>query len=536
MDVTSLKQVQPLTKTNILVVDDRPDGLLAMEAVLACEQYNLFKASSGHDAMRYALFNDFAVILLDVQMPELDGFQTASLLRENYRSKDTPIIFVTAINKELRHINQGYESGAVDYIFKPFDPFILKSKVNIFVDLFEKNQQIKQQAVQLRHLEQQEKERQISELRQENERSYAHLADSVPHKIVKVQSSGAVQYFNQRWLDYTGFKTDINWDLLIHPRDRRKFLALWLRLRYRNVKNGEVEIRLRSAQDNIYRWHLVKLVPDMKNEEVVSWIVSCTDIDNLKRAEESFKALSQELSRSNKELEEYAYVASHDLKEPLHVVSSFVYLLEKRFQPKLDDYEKQYLKFIKEGVNQAQRLIKDLLEYSRIGKEKSVEEVDISSVLTETFNNIKTIIDESGADIKCGSMPKITANYLEMVQLFQNLIVNAIKYRSNKPLEIQIYANRQDDGWGFSVRDNGIGIDPQFKERIFDMFQRLHAKTEYSGTGIGLAICKKIVEKYGGKIWIDSKLGEGATFFFFLKSSPVSHESVEKTVLLNHIR
>src|ERR1700691_3321831 len=181
---------EPLTRTNILVVDDRPDGLLALEAVLSCDQYNLFKASSGQEALRYSLFNDFAVILLDVQMPELDGFETAQLLRENYRSQDTPIIFVTAINKEIRHINQGYESGAVDYIFKPFDPFILKSKVNIFVDLFEKNLQIERQAALLRHIESLEKERQISEIEQEGNRSYAFLADAAPHSIIKVDPSG----------------------------------------------------------------------------------------------------------------------------------------------------------------------------------------------------------------------------------------------------------------------------------------------------------------------------------------------------------
>jgi len=192
-------EIQPLTRTaNILVVDDRADGLLAMEAVLSCDQYNLFKASSGQEALRQALFNDFAVILLDVQMPEMDGFQTANLLRENYRSKHTPIIFVTAINKEVRHINQGYENGAVDYIFKPFDPLILKSKVNIFVDLFEKNLQIKRQTAFIRQKELQEKEKQISEIRQESLRSYTHLADAVPHSIVKVQPSGEVEYFNHQ--------------------------------------------------------------------------------------------------------------------------------------------------------------------------------------------------------------------------------------------------------------------------------------------------------------------------------------------------
>jgi PAS domain S-box-containing protein len=507
------------TRTNVLVVDDRPDGLLALEAVLACDEYHLFKASSGHEALSQVLFNDFAVILLDVQMPELDGFETAKLLRENQRSKDTPIIFVTAINKEMRHINQGYESGAVDYIFKPFDPFVLKSKVNVFVDLFQKNLQIREQAELLRQIEAQEKERQIHELQQEGLRSYAQLADAVPHSIVKVRPSGQIEYFNKRWLDLTGFSSEIDWDFIVHPKDRRKLLALWSRVRRGRRQAFEVELRLRNVKDRLFRWHLVRIVPEIKNGENVSWIASLTDIDSLKRAEQSFKTLSQELNRSNKELEEYAYVASHDLKEPLHVVSSFVYLLEKRFQPKLDEHEKQYLKFIKEGVTQAQRLIKDLLEYSLAGRRKSFEEVDVSCVLTEVFANLKIAIEEACCIIQYDPMPKIMANHLGMVQVFQNLIINAIKYRSDRPLEIRINAKSDDDQWIFSVKDNGIGIEAPYQERVFDMFQRLHAKTEYSGTGIGLAICKRIVENHGGKIWVASTHGEGTTFYFTIKQN-----------------
>jgi len=505
------------TRTNILVVDDRPDGLLALEAVLSCEKYNLFKAASGQEAVEYALFNDFAVILLDVQMPELDGFETAKLIRQNYRSKGTPIIFVTAISKEIRHINQGYESGAVDYIFKPFDPFILKTKVGIFVDLFEKNLLLKRQSSLLRQIEAKESERQITEIKQEGLRNYSHLADAIPHAIVKIKSSGKIAYFNQRWLDYTGFKADIDWKELIYFKDRRKLLALWLRMREQNTKPFEIELRLRCSNDGLYRWHLVKLVPEIKNGENIDWIASCTDIDNIKRAEEAFKELSYDLNRSNKELEEYAYVASHDLKEPLHVISSFVHLLERRLQPKLDKQDEQYLIFIKDSVGQSQRLIKDLLEYSRIGKKKSFEAVNIVLVLTEVLSNLKTIIEEADAEIVYESMPKITANYLEMVQLFQNLIVNAIKYRGKRLPQIEITAKSEGDLWLFAIKDNGIGIDIQFKDRIFDMFQRLHPKTEYSGTGIGLAICKKIVESHGGKIWVDSSLNQGATFYFSLK-------------------
>jgi PAS domain S-box-containing protein len=383
--------------------------------------------------------------------------------------------------------------------------------------------QIKQQANLLRQIETYEKEREILELKQESYLSYAHLADAVPHSIVKVNSSGHIEYFNQQWLEYTGIKSEVAWKSLVYPKDRRKFSAFWLHMYHQSKQAYEIEIRLRSAQDGIYRWHLVRAVPDIKNGRNICWIVSCTDIDKIKSTEEEFKTLSQKLNRSNKELEEYAYVASHDLKEPLHVVSSFVYLLEKRFQSKLDDHERQYLRFIKEGVGQAQRLIKDLLEYSCVGKEKVYVLVGISSVLTEVTANLKTIIDEAGAMIECDEMPEITANYLEMVQLFQNLIVNAIKYRSQRPLKIKIAVRPEGEFYVFSIKDNGIGIDSQYKERIFDMFQRLHAKNEYSGTGIGLAICKKIVENHGGRIWVDSILGEGTMVYFTIKQNIVTH-------------
>ncbi len=507
-----------LTKTNILVVDDRPDGLLALEAVLSCDNYNLIQANSGRKALQYAAENDLAVILLDVQMPEMDGFECARLLREHPRSRNTPIIFVTAISKEERHINQGYESGAVDYIFKPLDPFILKSKVDVFVDLYNKNLQIQRQAVLLRELEIQRKEKEILELRQESLRRYVTLADAVPHIIIKVQFDGKVDYYNQRWYEYTGLNPDTQADigLVVHPQDRRKLQMFWLRLRRHRLQAAQLEARIRGVVDGAYRWHLVRVVADIRNNEVVGWIGTCTEIDSIKRAEEAFRKLSQELNRSNKELEEFAYVASHDLKEPLHVVSSFVCLLEKRLQSKLQDNEVEYLNFIKQGVEQARTLIRDLLEYSRIGREKMIETVDFPSVIREVCEHLKVAIDESSANIHFGALPLVKANRLGMVQLFQNLIGNAIKYKSDHIPEIHISAQPNATGWIFTVQDNGMGIDPQFKDRIFDMFQRLHPRTDYSGTGVGLAICKKIVEYHGGRIWVESQVGQGAAFCFTL--------------------
>jgi PAS domain S-box-containing protein len=504
-------------KTNILVVDDRPDGLLALEAVLSCDNYNLVTAASGYEALQNALCYDFAVILLDVQMPELDGFETARLLRENFRSRDTPIIFVTAINKEARHINQGYESGAVDYIFKPLDPFILKSKVDIFVDLYKKKIQIQEQAALLRDVESQEKERQISTLQKESLRRYVNLADAIPHIVVKINSEGNVEYFNQRWSEYTGLQSGSDWELVLYPRDKRKFLLFWLNLRHRKVHAFEVEIRIKRHRDNTYRWHLMRVVEENQDNDKQGWIVTCTDIDDIKKADEASKQLSEELNRSNKDLEEFAYIASHDLKEPLHVVSSFTHLLEKKLQNKLDQSESEYLKYIKQSISQAQMLIKDLLEYSRLGQERAMEIVDLNSVFSQVHLSIRGSIETAKAVVQSGPLPKIRANHLGMFELFQNLLVNAIKYRSQELPVISISVKSQDDQYLFAFKDNGIGIDPQYKDRIFDMFQRLHSKSEYSGTGIGLAICKKIVCNHGGRIWVESQVGKGSTFYFTIK-------------------
>lgn len=227
------------------------------------------------------------------------------------------------------------------------------------------------------------------------------------------------------------------------------------------------------------------------------------------------KKTEEELFKSNMDLEQFAYIASHDLQEPLHMISSFVDLLVRRAENKLGDKEKEYLEFIKQGSKQAKVLIEDLLEYSRTGRGVPLEKVNLHDVMKQVESSLKPAIQESKASIRYNGLPTVKAGHVEMLRLFQNLISNAIKYRSQEPPEINITYSRKDDNmWLFSVTDNGIGIDQKYHDRIFAMFQRLHSKAEYSGTGIGLAICKKIVEYHGGKIWVESEPGKGARFYF----------------------
>jgi PAS domain S-box-containing protein len=239
------------------------------------------------------------------------------------------------------------------------------------------------------------------------------------------------------------------------------------------------------------------------------------DLVAIKQSEEVARQAAAELARSNKELEQFGYVASHDLQEPLRMVTGFVTLLQQRYQGRLDANADEYIGFAVEGVTRMQALITDLLAYSRVGdKVKALAPADLGAALVRALANLKTSIEEVGAVIMGDELPTVSGNPGQLTQLFQNLIGNAIKFRGERKPEIHVGAERKDGEWLFAVRDNGIGLDMKHKDRIFQVFQRLHTREAYPGTGIGLAICKKIVERHGGRIWVESQPGQGSTFYF----------------------
>jgi light-regulated signal transduction histidine kinase (bacteriophytochrome) len=226
---------------------------------------------------------------------------------------------------------------------------------------------------------------------------------------------------------------------------------------------------------------------------------------------------AQELERSNRDLEQFAYVASHDLQEPLRAVGGYVKLLQHRFPHDIEPKALEYIAGAADGARRMERLITDLLAFARVGTHGEFTLADLNNLFREAVHNLQASVREAEAIVTCETLPRLTVDATQMLQLFQNLIGNAIKFRSERPPRVHVNSRREQERWIFSVKDNGIGIDAKYYERIFQIFQRLHTRTHYLGTGIGLAICKKIVERHGGAIWVESTPGEGSTFFFAIK-------------------
>lgn len=327
-----------------------------------------------------------------------------------------------------------------------------------------------------------------------------------------------------RFLGYTpGERQGTNAFGLVHPEDLPSVQAVFgellgvpggirsAKFRYRH-QNGSWRI-LESTGSNLLGVEAVKAV-----------LVNSRDVT---AEEEARKAIleKEELTRSNKDLEQFAYVASHDLQEPLRMVASYVQLLARQYKGRLDGEADQYIHEAVDGAKRMQTLILDLLAYSRLDSAgQPFVEVDCGKALHSALSNLERTMTESRAEVHQGPLPPVHGDPNQIIQLFQNLIGNAVKFRGGHAPEIQIEAVRQGGDWLFSVQDNGIGIDPKYKEQIFEVFKRLHTRAEYPGTGIGLAICKKVVARHGGRIWVESRPGEGSTFYWTLPAVPARKE------------
>jgi PAS domain S-box-containing protein len=360
-------------------------------------------------------------------------------------------------------------------------------------------------------------ERRVSEVAlRDSEMRYRFLAESIPQMVWTADASGNLNYITGQVASYFGASREAilgsGWLSFVHSADRDTVIDRWSHS-MRTGETYESEFRLRRNDDQ-WRWHLVRALPLLRSDgQIASWFGTCTDIEDQKRTEEA-------LRKANQELEEFAYVASHDLQEPLRTVNIYSQLLVRRY-PAADGEPKKFVSFIESAVTRMHQLIRDLLAYSRAIHEQpepgSLTRVaDLQSALDRALCLLDVRMQESKAAIRSAHLPMIPGDEAQIAQVFQNLISNALKYcRPGIRTEIDIDARRSGATWTISVRDNGIGFDPQYQEKIFGLFRRLH-RDEYPGTGLGLAICKRIVERHGGRIWAESNPASGSIFYFTL--------------------
>lgn len=420
MNIFSNDKVQK-SEVKVLVVDDREDNLFSIETILEKDGYTIVKATSGRAALKVLLNqHDFTLILMDVQMPDMNGFETASLIYQREKLKHIPIIFITAHNHGEEKMFEGYKMGGVDFIYKPINPELLRFKVSIFAELYRKNHELMLQ-----------------------------------------------------------------------------------------------EKKLKNVNENLGK-----------------------EIEERKINEEKIKLLNQQLVENNEqlkstieELDRFAYVASHDLQEPLRKIMLFSDKISIRFRNKIDEEADGYLQKIVKASERMQQLVNDLLKFSRHTHDiYGFERTDLNEVLSEVLSDVEHEIQRRGARVQAEGLPVIWAIPSQIRQLFQNLVSNSLKFsRSDDVPQLRIWSEKLEgsllhdrlmDSSGTFYKlyfcDNGIGFDPKYAEDIFVVFKRLHSYHEFEGTGIGLSICKKIVDKHSGYIRAESKPNEGSTFIITL--------------------
>ena len=391
----------------ILIVDDNASNLKVLYTYLKDAGYEVVVAEDGRAGIEVVENSYPELVLLDVMMPGMDGFEVCRRLKAKIETRDIPIIFLTALSEAVNKV-KGFEVGGVDYITQPTE-----------------NQEV----------------------------------------IARVRTH------------------------LITNRMRQK-------LQRRNAElQAEIERRQQIEQELKRSRNLLQ-----------------ANNDNL---EQTVADRTAELSNSNQDLEQFAYIASHDLRQPLRKIRMCTEYLAEDYVHCFDEQAKEYMKYITKSTDRMYLLIDDLLAYSRVGKQKKESlAVNTEDIVKDCIEDLSFTIAEKQATINYSNLPTINGNPREIAQLFQNLLANALKFTSNRPPEINITATQVGKRWQFSFADNGIGLELKYADKIFEMFQRLHQNSEYEGTGIGLAICQKVVNSHGGTIWVESELGKGSTFYF----------------------
>lgn len=512
-------------KANILLVDDLSANLLALEAILAAPDRNLVRANSGEQALRHLLHQDFAVILLDVQMPQMDGFETASLIRQRERSRATPIIFISAFSTSDSFVFKGYELGAVDYLIKPINSVVLGSKVSVFVDLFHKNAEIKRQAAEIAAIN--------TELKQSEER-FRSLSNCAPIGIFLIDTNGHCTYTNPSFHSIFDLlieeSLETYWEKYFHPDDKDRVLAEWWRCIHQQQPFTD-EFRLLLANENI-RWVIVQTSSLFSDQdEFLGHVGTIEDITErhltqmLREQTIREQAAREEAEEANRMKDEFLSIVSHELRTPLNAILGWSQML---LGNNLDEAtKKRAVETILRNAQSQALLIEDILDVSHIirGKLKlstrPINLINLTKAVLETVRlqadakaiQLETVFDETTLTI--------SGDIQRLQQIIANLLTNAIKFTPEggrvkiRLSEIVDDNNSHKSYVCLEVIDTGIGISPNFLPKIFERFYQVDSSEtrRFGGLGLGLTIVSHLVELHGGNISVFSE-GEdkGATF------------------------
>ncbi len=476
---------------DILVVDDRTENLVAIEAILASDNYRLVRATSGPEALRKILEHDFAVLLIDVVMPGMDGFEVAELAKKRERSRHTPIIFLSAGGWNLDFIYRAYSVGAVDYLPKPIDPDVLRAKVRIFVEMFLKDRCIREQA---------------DALRVASEQRYRNLAEAIPQIVWTASADGSIHYFNRRWYEYTGQlaadAAGAGWMSALSPDGIEHQVAAWRSgLASRDVFELECRVRRR---DGAYRWHLCRAVPERADHRIVAWLGTFTDCDDIKRECETAE-------RAVYARDEFLSIASHELRTPLTTLQ----LRLKALQNGADDAIAHRIDACLRQSTRLVTLVDSLFDFSRITTGRlglHYESFDLVESAREAAARLDELAILAGASVEVRSHGAVRGRWdrLRVEQVIENLLSNAIKYAAGQPITVAVEA--RGDVAQVAVSDRGPGIACDDLARIFEPFERASSNVACAGMGLGLFIAREYTSAHGGKIEVASVPGEGTTF------------------------
>lgn len=512
----------------ILIVDDNQENIYSLKKLLDLNKFSVDTAASGEEALKKILKNTYSLIILDVQMPDMDGFEVAEAISGYSKSKDIPIIFLSAVNTHKKFITKGYASGAVDYVTKPFDPDILLLKIKTFYKLSEQHRQLNEMDKYLRQEIEQRKEAE-NELQQKVEELKSTL-ESMPQMAFTAQRDGTIEFMNNHWSVYSEHNK--------FPLSDGVSISDCLEKAILSREQVIQEIKLKKLNSEDFRFHVLYLTPIKKQDALIKWVGILTDIHEQKmtsqvlekKVEErtlELKKANKKLEDSNNELQQFAFVASHDLQEPLRKIQVFSNIVAEKFSTENADV-KRYLAKITSSIDRMRRLITDLLDYSKPEDKELFRPISLQQLVDEVLLDFEVKIKAKNANIQVGSLPVVEVIPGQMKQVFQNLISNALKFSKPDAIpEILIDADCVDtktkdtslhsgNFCRISIRDNGIGFNERYAVKIFEIFQRLHQKELYEGTGIGLAIVKKIIDRHHGSITAKSEEGGGTIFTVIL--------------------